>query len=194
MRIQLQSDFFIITSHRSHIGNAGYEHYSSKWFCANCSRYFPNHSTRRGGSASASGATSWRTHMINSTVRVVVTVVRITIRWTSPTVIHWLHPETQVILLFGKRREIAWDIAQKGCLCDGHMFGGLRSGILGMAILVLTHSLSFNWREILIAIINITLFSTVGAGINVILQPLQFTVLSPTPPPCSPCVITLPPT
>ena len=117
-----------------------------------------------------------------------------TIRWSSPTVIHWLHPETQLILI-SVRADNLLDIPLRTvALYNSHLVGGLGSGIFETTILVLTHSLSFNRREIIIAIINITLFSTVGAGINVILQPLQFTVLSPTPPPCSPCVITLPPT
>ena len=57
---------------------------------------------------------------------------------------------------------------------DGHLVGGLGSGILGTAILVLPHSLAFNQRELLIVLITTTLFSNVDAGINVLLRPLPF--------------------
>ena len=59
------------------------------------------------------------------------------------------------------------------------MVGGLGSGKLGTTILVLPHYLAFNRREPIIALITITLFSKVGAGINVLLLPLLFPALSP---------------
>ena len=77
------------------------------------------------------------------------------------------------------RIELALDLAHNFCLADVHLVVGMGYGIFGTAILVLSHFLSFNQRELLISLITMALFGKVGAGVNVLLRLLPFHATSP---------------